>query len=379
MPKPTIRSLPVTAELVHQTPSTGVVMTSSDTQVEAKNGPQPTEAQKAALEGTLTGHTPVTMCRRIDARRRALVLVFVSLCVAVPIVVSSTWGGDSTSGSIASGAGSPSDSESNSRSGGTVSDSQRFRDSIEYMAAMKNKTVDALSLNGHPLSWYHIDDVVMGGHSNSSVSVTTNGELRFAGVISTRDGGFSSCSTLAAPLGLPATTNGLNVTVSGNGELFKLTLRTAASPYTPVWQADLPPPSLEPGAHTFALPLAAFVASRMGQPVEGRTLDPTAILSVGLSLALTDSHHRPNPHFRDGPFELLLHTISAISNAPAYSLPPSPPLLPPVATGGSGSASGIVTLVSFGSGAIAHSWSVTNDPCAVPYSNLTQPHSTPTR
>ena len=73
---------------------------------------------------------------------------------------------------------------------------------MAYVHEMKQHTSTALSLNGRPLRWYRVDDVVMGGHSESALAVTAAGGLRFYGNISTRDGGFSSCSTLPQPLGL---------------------------------------------------------------------------------------------------------------------------------------------------------------------------------
>ena len=78
----------------------------------------------------------------------------------------------------------------------------RFQRGMAYMHEMKQHTSTALSLNGRPLHWYRVDDVVMGGHSESALAVTGAGGLRFYGNISTRDGGFSSCSTLPQPLGL---------------------------------------------------------------------------------------------------------------------------------------------------------------------------------
>ena len=165
----------------------------------------------------------------------------------------------------------------------------RLQRGVAYMAEMKQHTSSALSLNGHALNWYHLDDVVMGGHSESALAVTAAGGLRFYGNISTRDGGFSSCSTLPQPLGLTRATLGFNVTVSGNGELFKLTVATSDSVWEPIWATDLPTPSLEPGVrHNLLLPLASFTASRMGKNVAGVTLDPAAIQSVGLNLGLVD-------------------------------------------------------------------------------------------
>ena len=165
----------------------------------------------------------------------------------------------------------------------------RLQRGVAYMAEMKQHTSSALSLNGHALNWYHLDDVVMGGHSESALAVTAAGGLRFYGNISTRDGGFSSCSTQPQPLGLTSATLGFNVTVSGNGELFKLTVATSESVWEPIWATDLPAPSLEPGVrHSLLLPLASFTASRMGKNVAGVTLNPAAIQSVGLNLGLVD-------------------------------------------------------------------------------------------
>ena len=39
----------------------------------------------------------------------------------------------------------------------------RLQRGMAYMHEMKQHTSSALSLNGHPLDWYHLDDVVMGG------------------------------------------------------------------------------------------------------------------------------------------------------------------------------------------------------------------------
>jgi hypothetical protein len=53
----------------------------------------------------------------------------------------------------------------------------------------------------------------------------------------------------------------------------------------------------------------------MGKSVGGVTLHPTAVQSVGLNLGLVDMHGEPNPHFREGGFELTLHEISTYERA----------------------------------------------------------------
>ena len=279
----------------------------------------------------------------------------------------------------------------------------RLEHGMEYMADMKTHTLHALSLNGRNLSWYHVDDPVMGGHSSSALEVTPTGGLRFFGNISTRDGGFASCATTEQSLGLSDATAGFRVAVEGNGELFKFTVHTSSSVWEPVWQVDLPPASLGRGVHSFVLPLASFTANRMGRSVHGATLRPSAIQSVGLNLALVDMRGDPNPHFRDGPFELTLHAVAAVESAEAAAeaveamqdealgtaasaAPPSqaastvvvtadgPPSGATVAPADEGS----VLLASFGGaaeggGASALQWLVMNDPVmgGVSHSRLT--------
>ena len=74
----------------------------------------------------------------------------------------------------------------------------------------------------------------------------------------------------------------------------------------------------------------------MGKSVGGVTLHPTAVQSVGLNLGLVDMHGEPNPHFREGGFELTLHEISTYERAisahemdtaaPAAAAPAAAPL-----------------------------------------------------
>ena len=186
---------------------------------------------------------------------------------------------------------------------------------MAYMDEMRHQTVAALSINGVALQWYRVNDVVMGGHSTSEITRLPDGGLNFSGVISTRDGGFASCSTVEQPLRLPTDVSAFNVTVTGNGELFKFTLKTSSSVWDPMWQADLPAASLTSGVrHSFVLPLSRFKANRMGRPVPDARLVGPEVVSLGFNLALIDENGDPNPHFRDGPFELLVHSVSFVAD-----------------------------------------------------------------
>ena len=243
---------------------------------------------------------------------------------------------------------------------------------MAYMKEMRHETVDALSINGNPLSWYRVNDVVMGGHSTSTIRRLADGGLNFSGVISTRDGGFASCSTIEQPLHFPANLAAFNVSVTGNGELYKLTFKTSDSIWEPIWQADLPRASLVKGVrHNFLLPLSSFKANRMGSPVSESRLLASEIVSIGLNLALIDENGDPNPHFESGPFELLVHRIDLVTSHPqARELPTT---VVPAADGGASNPAAVIAaapsspssqlLVSFGRAASGTAtWLVTNDP-----------------
>ena len=228
----------------------------------------------------------------------------------------------------------------------------RFSRGMAYMRSEKAAAVPIgnLTLNGHRLSWYKLNDVVMGGHSSSAIRATDDGALNFFGNISTRDGGFSSCSTVDAALGLPATATALRIDVTTDGAAYTFAIKTSDSVWEPQWQLDLPAASLVPRVrHTLELPFSAFRASRMGRPVpDAAPLVASHIRSIGLSLALVDDRGRPrHDHFGDGPFSLTLHSVGVVVVPGA-----SPP-----------AAAAAVTLVRFDASApTARAWRVTDDP-----------------
>ena len=192
-----------------------------------------------------------------------------------------------------------------------------FSQGMEYMREEESHLLDTtLRLNGHALAFYKINDQVMGGHSTSRLSKAPGGGLRFSGDISTKDGGFASCSSLevAPSLGLAPTTTGFRLDVTGNWELYKLTLKTSTSVWEPIWEADLPDVTVtEPNKrHAVVIPLDRFTASRMGRPVPDTVLNVTSVMAIGLNLALVDVDGSPNPHFSDGPFEITLHNITEV-------------------------------------------------------------------
>lgn len=171
----------------------------------------------------------------------------------------------------------------------------------------------ASSERAKDLKWFVIDDQVMGGRSQSGLTMTPEGEIHFAGTINTRGGGFSSCRTLGdeAPLGIPANSQHIEVTAVGDGRLYKLNLLMGDSwsMSQPSWSHDFHTESTGK-EQTFRLPLHDFVPSRRGQPVPGLVLDPSKVTGVGLALSLYNMRGEPNPHFGDGPFQVTLRGLA---------------------------------------------------------------------
>lgn len=247
-----------------------------------------------------------------------------------------------------------------------------FSRGMQYMHDEEAHTapLGGLTLNGHTLSWYKVNDVVMGGHSTSRLQAAAGGHgIIFTGNLSTVDGGFASCSTTDAALGLPAGTAAFRLSVTTDGQAYTFTAKVSESVWEPTYEMDLPPLSLEAGVrHELTLPLDAFVASRMGRavPSAGR-LDATMVRSIGLNLALVDAAGEPRgtDHFHDGPFAITLHDVSlaaAASSSPVSPVSPVPAashVLPVVAA----PLAPAVVLATFdASGSTARTWRVMNDP-----------------
>mmetsp|Transcript_26941 Transcript_26941/g.57285 ORF Transcript_26941/g.57285 Transcript_26941/m.57285 type:complete len:90 (-) Transcript_26941:301-570(-) len=66
-----------------------------------------------------------------------------------------------------------------------------------------------------------------------------------------------------------------------------------------------------PTEHT--LPISGFAAQKRGRTLNGIFLeDPAEIRYVGLILSLVTQDGKPNPHFGDGPFRIVLHEVEFI-------------------------------------------------------------------
>ena len=71
---------------------------------------------------------------------------------------------------------------------------------MPYMRQQAEQRTSALTLGGTELEWFVLNDVVMGGRSESKCERTEAGGLHFSGTVSTVGGGFCSCRTHESPL-----------------------------------------------------------------------------------------------------------------------------------------------------------------------------------
>ena len=133
-------------------------------------------------------------------------------------------------------------------------------------------------------TWQSIDDVVMGGVSTSEFHIKHDGVAIFEGSVSLEQGGgFASVSSPPTALDLDGF-SGLEVRVRGDGQRYRLRLRTDVGADTVAYQAVL---TTQDGTwQTEKLPFDAFKARYHGQPVpEAPPLDASSITSFGLLIA----------------------------------------------------------------------------------------------
>jgi hypothetical protein len=159
--------------------------------------------------------------------------------------------------------------------------------------------------------WGSVDDVVMGGVSQSGLQWLPDMSL-FAGVVSTANsGGFASIRTrtVEPPLDLSAY-QGLTLRVQGDGKRYKVFLRT-----DPGWDSLAYAHSFDtiPGQWlTVEIPFAQMMPLFRAKTIaDAPPLDPSRIRSVQLMLSKFEQDKALNPFFAPGPFALQLSWIGA--------------------------------------------------------------------
>ncbi len=160
--------------------------------------------------------------------------------------------------------------------------------------------------------WGALDDVVMGGVSQSSVQVQPEG-LLFSGIVSTENsGGFASVRSrnFEPPLDLSAY-SGVEVTVRGDGQRYKFFIRDGNA-----WDSVAYAYSFDTTADewvTVHIPFDQMQPVLRARIVERPPLNPRRIYSFQFMLSKFEYDRALNPHFSAGPFQLLIQDVKGYS------------------------------------------------------------------
>ncbi|MEB3211162.1 MAG: CIA30 family protein [Leptolyngbyaceae bacterium] len=159
--------------------------------------------------------------------------------------------------------------------------------------------------------WGAVDDVVMGGVSQSGLTNTAEGAL-FSGVVSTNNsGGFASVRTrnFEPPLNLQGYT-GIELRVRGDGNRYKFILRDETR-----WDGVGYSHSFDTEADTWTtvqIPFTDFVPVFRARTVsDGQQVDPSQLRAFQVMLSKFEYDGNLNPTFEPGEFQLLIETIRA--------------------------------------------------------------------
>lgn len=164
--------------------------------------------------------------------------------------------------------------------------------------------------------WGALDDVVMGGVSQSSLRLTNDAAL-FTGTVSTANsGGFVSVRTKnIQPAWDLSAYAGIQLRLKGDGQRYKFFVRSS-----PAWDGVGYAFSFETKLEdwqTIQIPFSALTpVFRAKTAPTAPAFDPTTVYSLQLMLSKSEYDGQLNPQFQPGPFQLALETISAYSEQP---------------------------------------------------------------
>lgn len=161
--------------------------------------------------------------------------------------------------------------------------------------------------------WGAINDVVMGGVSQSSMTCSPSGAI-FAGLVSTANsGGFASVRTrnFEPPLDLSAY-DGIELRLKGDGQRYKFLVRGETQ-----WDGVAFSASVDTELEMWQTVRISFGQMRpifRTKTVPNVFLNPAHIFGFQVMLSKFEYDGALNPRFRTGSFQLQLESISAYSS-----------------------------------------------------------------
>lgn len=158
--------------------------------------------------------------------------------------------------------------------------------------------------------WGAVDDVVMGGVSESNFRLIDAGAI-FSGNVSTANsGGFASVRTrnIEPPLNLSGC-DGIRVRLKGDGNRYKFFIRTEAR-----WDGIAHCYSFNTANDewiTIEMPFTEFVAVFRAKTVPDSPLNPIQVYAFQIMLSKFEYDGQLNPQFTPGFFQLCLESVQA--------------------------------------------------------------------
>lgn len=183
-------------------------------------------------------------------------------------------------------------------------------------------------------TWGAVDDVVMGGISESRIRLT-DGYAVFSGDVSTENsGGFASVRTRNfEPSFNLSNYTGIELRVKGDGQRYKLFVRTEAKWDGVGYAYSFNTSSTE--WTTIHIPFKDLVPVFRAKTVENAPpIDSSQICSFQLMLSKFEYDKQLNPHFTPGLFSLQIESIAAYGGKPTPQLVTvnQPPITPELIT-----------------------------------------------
>ncbi|KAI3456120.1 hypothetical protein Pfo_012783 [Paulownia fortunei] len=176
------------------------------------------------------------------------------------------------------------------------------------------------------LPWGALDDVVMGGVSESTFQIDPNGGENgrptgiFRGVVSTaNNGGFTSIRTknFSIPEDLSAY-DGLELRIKGDGRRYKLIIRTSRDWDTVGYTTGFD--TVKDQWQLIRLPFSSLRPIFRARTVsDAPPFTPSEIVSLQLMFSKFEYDGKLNPTFVEGPFQLPISTIRAYIKEPITS------------------------------------------------------------
>jgi len=149
--------------------------------------------------------------------------------------------------------------------------------------------------------WSRLDDVIMGGSSESTASATET-TITWEGTLVKEGGGFCGAKADLGQVDLSGY-DGLVLKVRSNGQRYKLSVKTGAAGNEQAYQAVIDTTAGEwAEVH---LPWSSFVAVKKSNVDPSMPpLEPSSVVSLSLVYSRFDFNKLPNPFHQEGPFKL---------------------------------------------------------------------------